>query len=162
MRSYLCRVLYGWHETCFTKERSEEMNGGNMKRLNVLSRLLISAIFVVSGLGKAANFSQTTQMMGNLGFPIPSLFLAGAIVVELGGGFLLLLGYQTRLAAIALALFLIPTTLIFHAGQMIEVLKNVAIIGGLLKVVLEGAGSLSIDSRTRLDSVQETELRKVA
>lgn len=128
-----------------------------MKYLNVLSRLLVAAIFLVSASGKLANFSGTAQMMSVAGFPIAQFFLVAAIFVELMGGLLLLVGFQTRLAAMALIVFLMPATLIFHASQigdpaqaqqqMVHVLKNLAIMGGLLKFFVDGAGDLSVDAK---------------
>src|SRR5256885_487719 len=77
-------------------------------------RVLLSAIFVLSGLTKLTNWSGTESQMASHGMPAASVLLLGAIVVEMGGGLALLLGCQTRAAAAALFLFLIPTTLIFH------------------------------------------------
>ena len=124
--------------------------------LHPLSRVLVALIFILSGIGKLAGFSATSAMMAGVGFPAASLFLAGAIALELGGGLALVAGYQTRWAALALAIFLIPATLVFHAAhlsdpaqgqqQMIEVLKNLAIMGGLLKFFLDGAGAFSLDA----------------
>lgn len=123
--------------------------------LDPLSRALVALIFLFTGFGKIIAFHQTATMMGNTGFPAPSLFLVGAIVVEVAGGLALLIGYKTRWAALALFLFLTPTTLIFHAAhlgdpqqgqmQMISVLKNLAIMGALLKFFADGAGAFSLD-----------------
>jgi putative oxidoreductase len=81
-----------------------------------------------------------------------TLFYLGAIVIEIGGGLSLLLGYWTRAGAIALILFMIPTTLLFHTNfadqnQMIHFLKNLAMFGGLFYVAAYGAGPLSMDAR---------------
>lgn len=123
--------------------------------LQPISRALLALIFIISGLGKIAGFSATAGMMAGVGFPAPSLFLVAAIVLELVGGIALLLGFKARLGAIALIVFLIPATIIFHAAQlgdpaqtqmqMIEVLKNLAILGGLLRVVADGAGAFALD-----------------
>ena len=83
---------------------------------------------------------------------------AAAIAIELIGGILLVIGWQTRWAATAIFLFLIPTTLIFHpfwavaAGkqmEMIQFMKNLCIMGGMLYVMAFGAGPLSVDNRKR-------------
>jgi putative oxidoreductase len=126
-----------------------------MNLLHPISRILIALIFIMSGFSKITNYASTRDMMSATGFPIVDLFLIGTIIVELGGGIALLLGFMTRWAALALTLFLIPTTLIFHAAhisdplhgqeQLIQVLKNLAIMGGLLKFVIEGAGAYSLD-----------------
>jgi putative oxidoreductase len=115
-------------------------------------RLLIGVPFAMSGLSKLAAYGATTAMIGAVGLPVPPLAFAVAVAVELGGGLLLIAGFQTRLVAIALALFSLATALSFHSNfadqnQMIHFLKNVMMAGGLLQVVAFGAGSFSIDSR---------------
>ena len=115
-------------------------------------RLLIGVPFAMSGLSKLAAYGATTAMIGAVGLPVPPLAYAVAVAVELGGGLLLIAGFQTRIVAIALALFSLATALSFHnnfadQNQMIHFLKNVMMAGGLLQVVAFGAGSFSIDSR---------------
>jgi putative oxidoreductase len=120
-------------------------------------RGLVSAIFLMSAVGKLGNFAGTASMMATKGFPAASAFLLGAIVVEICGGLSVLTGYKARWGAAALFAFLIPTTLIFHnfwaytgadlEAQMIHFLKNVSIMGGLLSTVAFGSGALSLDSR---------------
>jgi len=124
--------------------------------LHPLARFLIAAVFLLSSVGKLFGFSDTAQMMAGVGFPAPSFFLVCAIVLELVGGTLLLIGYKTRYAAIALIVFIIPATIIFHATgigdpvhgqeQMINTLKNLAIIGALIKFAADGAGALAVDN----------------
>lgn len=125
--------------------------------LHPISRALVALIFIISGFGKLMGFGATAQMMGGVGFPVPKFFLVGAIAFELLGGLALVVGYKTRLAAAALIVFLIPATIIFHAAhlggpegqmQMIHVLKNLAILGALLKFLADGAGAFSIDNRS--------------
>jgi len=115
-------------------------------------RLLIGVPFAMSGLSKLAAYGATTAMIGAVGLPVPPLAYAVAVAVELSGGLLLIAGFQTRIVAIALALFSLATALSFHSNfadqnQMIHFLKNVMMAGGLLQVVAFGAGSFSIDSR---------------
>jgi putative oxidoreductase len=86
------------------------------------------------------------------GLPLAPLGLASSALVELGGGIALILGYRTRFAAGALAVFAIVTALIFHSAfsdqnQFIHFFKNVAVAGGLLQVVAFGGGRLSLDAR---------------
>ena len=124
--------------------------------LQPLARALVALIFILSGLGKLAAFSATLQMMSTVGFPAPALLLLGAVVLEVGGGFAVLVGYKTRWATLALIMFLIPATLVFHVAslgdqaqgqqQMVEVLKNLAIMGGLLRLFADGAGAFSLDA----------------
>lgn len=115
-------------------------------------RLLIGVPFAMSGLSKLAAYGATTAMIGAVGLPVPPLAFAVAVAVELGGGLLLIAGFQTRIVAIALAVFSFATALSFHSNfadqnQMIHFLKNAMMAGGLLQVVAFGAGSFSLDSR---------------
>ncbi len=86
--------------------------------------------------------------------PIASFFLVGAIFFEFGGSILVTLGFMTRLGALLLLIFLIPTTLIFHGNvadpmQKIQFMKNVSIFGGILFVLSVGPGRFSLDSLTK-------------
>jgi putative oxidoreductase len=120
-------------------------------------RILLALIFVTSGWGKIGGFEGTVGYIASKGLPLPQLAAAGALVVELVGGILLIVGWQTRWAATALFLFLIPTTLIFHAFwaadaagrgmEEIQFMKNLCIMGGMLYVMAFGAGPLSLDNR---------------
>lgn len=127
-----------------------------MKRYaSLLGRILLSAIFIIAGLMKIFGWSGTAAYMASKGMPLIPLFLALTILVETGGGLALLVGFRARLAALALFLFLIPTTLIFHnfwalegaarGAQQTNFLKNLAIMGGLLMVAAFGPGPLSLD-----------------
>ena len=120
--------------------------------LAFLGRLLIGLPFAMSGFGKLAAYGQTTAMIAAAGLPVPPLAYAVAVVVELGGGLLLIAGYQVRLVAIALALFSIAAAVSFHnnfadQNQMIHFLKDVMITGGLLQIAAFGAGAFSLDNR---------------
>jgi putative oxidoreductase len=115
-------------------------------------RLLIAVIFLVSGLGKIAAPAATQGYIASAGLPVPMLAYLIAIVIEVGGGVLLVLGFQTRLVALIMAVFSVATALGFHhdfadQNQMIHFLKNIAMAGGLLQVVAFGAGALSLDGR---------------
>jgi putative oxidoreductase len=115
-------------------------------------RLLIGLPFAMSGFGKLAAYSATTGMIAAVGLPLPPLAFAVAVAVELGGGLLLIAGYQTRFVAAALAIFALATAFSFHSNfadqnQMIHFLKNVMLAGGLLQIVAFGAGALSLDNR---------------
>src|SRR5580692_11157656 len=115
-------------------------------------RLLIGLPFAMSGLGKLGAYGATTQMIAAVGLPVPPLAFAVAVAVELGGGLLLIAGYQTRFVAAALAIFSLATAFSFHSNfadqnQMIHFLKNVMMAGGLLQIVAFGAGALSLDNR---------------
>ena len=120
-------------------------------------RILLALIFVISGFGKIMGFEGTVGYIASKGLPLPQLAAVGAIAVELIGGIMLIVGWQTRWAATAIFLFLIPTTLIFHpfwavtgagAGmEKIQFMKNLCIMGGMLYVMAFGAGPISVDNR---------------
>jgi len=119
--------------------------------LPALGRLLIAAIFLLSGLNKIASPDATQAYIASAGLPAPFLAYLVAVVVEVGGGILLLIGYQARLAALVLALFTIAAAFGFHhkfgdQNQFIHFFKNLAMAGGLLQVVAFGAGAFSIDA----------------
>ncbi|CAG2131214.1 Inner membrane protein YphA [compost metagenome] len=120
-----------------------------------IGRTLIAAIFLISGFGKLMAPGATMAYIGSLGLPAPALGLIGALVLELAGAALLVLGYKTRLVALLLAAYAVVTALIFHhaladQNQMFHFLKNLAMAGGLLQVVAFGAGAFSLDNRRAL------------
>ncbi len=126
----------------------------------LIARILIAHIFLMAGVGKIMNPAGTQAYMAAHGMPFTGFFLLGAMAVEIGGGLSVLLGYKARWGASALALFLIPTTLIFHTAfseqmQQTMFMKNLAIMGGLLMVAYFGAGPLSFDSRSASPDTQE-------
>ncbi len=88
--------------------------------LHPLARFLVALIFIMSGVGKVFGFTQTVAIMGGVGFPAPGFFLVGAILLEVVGGVLLLVGYKARWGALALVIFLIPATLIFHVANLTD------------------------------------------
>ena len=120
-------------------------------------RVLLALIFVISGYGKLVGFDGTVGYIASKRLPLPQLAAAAAIAIELVGGVLLVIGWQTRWAATAIFLFMIPTTLIFHAFwaapaanlqmETIQFMKNLCIMGGMLYVMAFGAGPLSVDNR---------------
>lgn len=116
---------------------------------SLAGRIGLAAIFLVSAFGKITGFEGTTQFMASHGMPLAGLLCVGAILVEGLGGLALVLGYHARLAALALAVFLVPATLIFHSkpSERVHALKNLAILGGLLTVVAHGPGEISLDEK---------------
>ena len=120
-------------------------------------RILIALIFLMAGLGKITGFEHTVGYIASKGLPLPQLAAVGAIVVELGGGLMLVLGWNTRLAAAAIFVFTAMTALFFHnfwavppdqaQNQMIHFMKNISMMGGLLYVVVHGGGALSLDAK---------------
>lgn len=115
----------------------------------LVSRVLLSGVFLYSGSKKVFAFSATQTYMAQHGMKMTGLFLVLAILVELGGGLSVLLGYFPRLGALTLILFLVPTTAVFHRdfaapGQVIQFAKNVAIMGGLFAVLSAGGGEFAL------------------
>ncbi len=116
----------------------------------LIGRILLVLIFIKSGMGKIENFAGTAQYMAKAGMPYTTFFLLGAIFFELVGSITIALGFLTRVGALMLLVFLIPTTLIFHGnfadhGQMIHFMKNVSMFGGCLFLLGAGPGRFSID-----------------
>ena len=118
----------------------------------LIGRILLAVIFILSGVSKLANPAGTQGYIAAMGLPLPLLAYIAAVVVEIGGGVMLLVGYRTRIAATALALFTLAAAVLFHhalgdQNQFIHFMKNLAITGGLLQVVAFGAGAFSLDNR---------------
>lgn len=123
----------------------------------LVGRILIAALFLVAGVGKAMAFAGTAGYLAKLGFPAPEVMTAIAIAIEAGGAILLIVGWKTRWVALGLAIFVVIATLAAHrfwefdASQLVnqrtQFLKNLAIIGGLLLLSAFGPGSSSVDKR---------------
>ena len=121
------------------------------------ARLLMVALFLPAGIGKLTGFEGTVGYIASVGLPLPTAGAALALVVEIVGGAALLLGFQTRLAALVLAAFTLVASYFFHAfwavpadqAMVTQLLfyKNVAVAGGLLALVASGAGGWSLDAR---------------
>ena len=127
--------------------------------LALVGRLLLAWLFVPAGWGKIAGFSGVAGYVASRGVPFPEVCAAIAIAAELGLGLLLVVGWQTRWAALGLAIFVAVITPIFHgywalpeAQQMMQKQafdKNIAVVGGLLVLAAFGAGRLSLDGRRK-------------
>ncbi len=119
------------------------------KYADLPARAALSAIFIISGIGKISAFEGTQGYMESFG--VPGAMLIPTILAELLGGLAILIGFQTRYAALVLAFFSIAAAIIFHADfgdqiQQIMFLKNIAIAGGLLLLAKNGAPRLSIEA----------------
>jgi len=120
----------------------------------LVGRILITSIFLVSGIGKIGNFAGTAGYMASKGIPMANILLVITIIIELGASAMIVLGYRARWAAAALFLWMIPVTFIFHnfwaspaaekTVQSIMFYKNLGLMGGLLFLMAFGAGALSI------------------
>ncbi len=125
----------------------------------LIGRFLIAFIFLFAGFGKVTGFEGTVGYIASKGVPLPQMAAIAAIIVELGGGIMLVLGWNARIAAAAMLVFTAMTALIFHnfwavptdqaQNQMIHFMKNVSMMGGLLYVVIHGSGALSINRQGR-------------
>lgn len=121
--------------------------------------VLAAAVFIITGLGKVgpgyAGFDGYAAYVGYVDtFGLPgSLLMPLVILLEIGGGIALVLGFQTRLVALALAIFCIVSAVIFHGSadqvERIMFLKNLALAGGLLAFTVFGGGRLSLDAEQR-------------
>lgn len=125
--------------------------------LALAARILLAALFIPAGFAKIGGFAGTVGYIDSVGLPMPEVAAVIAIVVELGLGILLLVGFKTRIAALVIALFTLAAAVFFHAywsmpaerAGMQELMfwKNIAIAGGLLGLAAFGAGRFSIDKK---------------
>lgn len=126
--------------------------------LALLGRILLALIFITSGFGKITGYESTAQYMAAK-LPLVVLLLPLTILVELGGGIALAVGFKARWAGLALAIFTLLAGILFHdywnadaahrMGQQINFMKNVAITGGMLMVFAFGPGAWSVDKDKR-------------
>jgi len=124
----------------------------------IAGRVLLANLFLVSGFHKVTGFAGTAGYMASKGLPMAEVLLVLTILIELGGGILILIGWRARWGAVALLLWMIPVTFIFHAYwglegeqmrmQFIQFQKNLAIMGGLLYIVAFGSGPYSLKHDT--------------
>jgi putative oxidoreductase len=126
--------------------------------VNVVGRVLLTAIFLMSTFGqKIPKFQETVAQMEAQGMPIPNLMLVGAIVFLVTGGLMVLLGFKTRVGAALLLTFLILATYFFHdfwtmtdpkqkETEMINFMKNSALMGAMLILIARGSGPWSLDN----------------
>jgi putative oxidoreductase len=121
-----------------------------------LARILISAIFLYSGITQLMHFDATAHMLAEKGIPLAMVATVILLLIDLGGAAAIIIGWQTRLAATIQFVYLIPVTFMFHNFwaappelhdvQLINFLKNLGIMGGLLLLATRGAGASSVDA----------------
>ena len=117
---------------------------------DLIGRVFISGVFLLSGINKISNYSGTVGWMESFG--LPGFLLIPAIILEIIAPILIIIGYQTRIAAGALSLFCIATAIIFHTDfsdqmQFIAFMKNLALAGGFLFLVVNGAKGYCLDKK---------------
>jgi putative oxidoreductase len=123
-----------------------------MHIVEILGRILLSAIFLINGIGKIFNYEGTIQYMEN--FDVPGYLIIPAITVEILFPILLIIGYYTKFSALVLSLFTLALAVIFHTDfsnqmQLMSFLKNIAIAGGFLIIFVYGPGKYSIDHKLK-------------
>lgn len=133
------------------------MNNANVQNTAALvGRILLALIFITSGFGKLTGFEGTVGYIASKHLPLPQVAAIIAVLCELGGGILLLVGFKARWAGLVLAIFTLAAGLLFHdywnltdaaqiAANKINFWKNVAISGGMLMVFAFGPGRYSVD-----------------
>jgi putative oxidoreductase len=139
------------HYTATHPTRDIANGGVALALVPLVGRILISAIFLLSGISKITAPAAMIGYISSAGLPLPQVGLAIAIAVEVAGSIALIAGFHTRLTATILAVFTVVTALAFHnlgdQSQFINFFKNIAMAGGLLQVVAFGAGPFSLDAR---------------
>ena len=137
----------------------------------LIGRWLLAAIFLVSGIAKLTDTPGTVAHMAAMNIPYPDILAVVAGCAEVLGALAIGFGFLTRVASAGLILYMIPTTLIFHAfwnytgeqrlPQMVNFMKNLAIIGGLAVLMAQGPGRFSLDHRMRVARVRRRARREV-
>ena len=118
--------------------------------LDLIGRIFISLVFLSSGFNKIGNYEGTIGWMESFG--MPGIFLIPAIILEVGAPILIIIGYKVKISAALLSLFCIATAVIFHNDfsnqmQFISFMKNIALAGGFLFLVVNGAKDFSLDKK---------------
>ena len=118
--------------------------------LDLLGRILISALFLLNGFFKINNYDGTVDWMESFG--LPGILIIPAIILEIAGPILIIIGYKIRISAALLSVFCITTAIIFHTDfsnqmQFVSFFKNIALAGGFLFLVINGAKDFSLDKK---------------
>ena len=123
-----------------------------MRVMDVLGRIFLSTLFLIEGTNKIFNYEETIQYMENFG--VPGYLAIPAIILEILFPLLLIIGYQTKVAALVIAIFTIVVAIIFHTNfddqmQFITFFKDIAIAGGFIIIFVNGAGKFSVDYKLK-------------
>lgn len=121
----------------------------------LVGRILIAQIFLLSGVSKIGGFAQTAAGMAQKGLPLAEVLLVITIIVEIGGALMILLGWKARIGALALLLWMIPVTLLYHNFWAMEGMqayinqimfqKNLVMMGAMLYIYAFGSGPYSLE-----------------
>jgi putative oxidoreductase len=120
--------------------------------LDLFARILISTLFLINGIFKITNYDGTVDWME--GYGVPGILIIPAIIIEILGPVLIILGYKTKITAAFLSLFCLVTAIIFHNEfsnqmQLTSFLKNIALAGGFLFLVINGSKKFSLDNKRK-------------
>ena len=123
-----------------------------MHVIEVLGRIFLSTLFLIEGTNKIFNYEGTIQYMENFG--VPGYLAIPAIILEILFPLLLIIGYQTKIAALVMMIFTIVVAIIFHTNfddqmQFITFFKDIAIAGGFIIIFVNGAGKFSVDYKLK-------------
>ena len=123
-----------------------------MRVIDILGRIFLSTIFLIEGVSKIFNYEETIQYMEN--FSVPGYLAIPAIILEILFPLLLIIGYQTKIAALVMMIFTIVVAIIFHTNfddqmQFITFFKDIAIAGGFIIIFVNGAGKFSVDYKLK-------------
>jgi putative oxidoreductase len=131
------------------------MNSNLASTAALVGRVLLALLFIIAGIGKIGGFEGTVGFIASKGLPVPALLAAGTVALEIVGSVALIVGFKARWAALALAVFTLLATVIFHnywampaeqqTVQQLMFLKNLGVAGGLLMVFAFGPGRFSVD-----------------
>ena len=118
--------------------------------LDLVARVFISLIFLLSGINKIGNYEGTVGWMESLG--MPGIFLIPTIILEISAPILIMVGYKVKISAALLSVFCVTTAIIFHSDfsdqmQFISFMKNIGLAGGFLFIVVNGAKDFSLDKK---------------
>jgi len=123
-----------------------------MHVIDVLGRIFLSTLFLIEGINKIFNYEGTIQYMES--FSVPGYLAIPAIILEILFPLLLIIGYQTKIAALVMMIFTIVVAIIFHTNfddqmQFITFFKDIAIAGGFIIIFVNGAGKFSVDYKLK-------------
>ncbi len=120
--------------------------------LDLIARIFISSVFLIAGINKINQYEGTVQWMESFG--VPGILIIPAIILEVIGSVLIIVGYQTRITASIFSIFCISLAFIFHSDfsnqmQIVSFFKNLALAGGFLFLVVNGPGKISLDKKLK-------------